>query len=541
MKMELLIDKKRDYILVIISELIIQISSMLLVLNIISGFQIGEIIFLDPWILLFFFVSALILRGKLFIQCSMTEAPLLSNPFAYLLIFFFLFVSVFLVNNYVAYITFGFSNFHDLALYNQAMYNFVHGNGFVNPVWSNNLLGDHSELILIPLSLLYIFWQSPLFLLYLQSIAIAAAIFPLFFLSRQKLGSSFWALIICLLYLTFPMILNLSVWVEFRPIVFAIPIVFTAFYFYDKDKRSIFVLLMLVSTLIKETMPLVMATTGLYILLLSRKKSINRVTGLILLFTGTALFFFMIKVLIPFYRGAPFDHFVRLIGGDNIFMSLLKDPMMLFRNGEFLSSGKIQYFLSSFYRTGFIPFFSFIVLIPLSSWAQVLLSPDHSVVGQTWHNTPIIVFMFISLIFGIVNLKRIKEVLARVALFGLLLSLIISGLPAFRALALNPIISRGVFVQDVNTKKYDDLKSALKSIPKDSAIYTTFRFLPYVSSREEVYWYPKIERWSDADYILFAPGTFLEPAGEKKLAEALNSGLYSRLTVVGETEVWKRL
>ncbi|MBI1910811.1 MAG: DUF2079 domain-containing protein [Deltaproteobacteria bacterium] len=510
---------------------------LLSLIQITGGFYFQQISFRWPWIPLAVLGLSVFLRVKLLRRGIVLM--LLSNPVSYLTVMFSTFAALILASNYAAYVSFEYSNFHDLALYNQAMFNFVHGRGFIDPLWGVNLLGDHSELIVAPISIIYYFFQSPLTLLYIQAIAIGAGIFPLYFLARIKLGNSYIPFIICFSYLTFPAILNMSSWTEFRPITFAIPILFTAFYFYEADRPYLFVFSMVAAALVKEEVPLVVATAGLYILLLGRKERIGYKTGLFLLLFGTGFFFLMIKVLIPYYGKAPYPHFVRLNGGDGIFMALLKNPLMLFTNEEFLTIEKIKYFFDLFLKTGFVPLFSAVLFIPLSNWAQVVLSPDASVISQHWHNTLIIIFIFISLVFGLAALKKHSRFAYALSIFAVITSSVYFGTTAFNQLIMMPLRDKAFFSRSFEATYFNDLKRLIVEVPNDKSVYTTFRALPYVSSREHVFWYPKLHEWKEAEYILFGY-SFVNDTEMKKLNEGLGLGDFKKIGESGQFQLWSR-
>lgn len=539
-------NKKYQALATVLECIILIIISLLVLIIVTRGFKIGPISithFINPLIILLF---VLLLRKILLDKFKINEFTILQNPISYLSLILFFVTALFVINNYVMYTTFDFSNFHDLALYNQSMFNFVHGRGFMEIIWGNrSIFAEHSEFFLIPVSLIYVCWQSPLTLLFIQSIVVALGVIPLYFLARQKLKNGFLPIIICLSYLTFPGILNLSSLVEFRSIIFVIPILFSAFYFYELDKRNIFIILMLLASLVKEEVPLVVATTGLYILIFSKKKKINRKIGLIILLIGTALFFYIIYVFIPSYRGASYPHFTRFVSGSDNLIVTLKD-LLKFNKPEYFHIDKIDYFFDLFLRLGFFPLFSFAFLIPLSNWLQCVLSPNPSVISQHWHNVLIFTFLFISLIYGISNLKRIHKKLVNIALSILFLIVIIFGLKCFKNIVVAPLQWRGVFVKTFSIERYDYLMKAIEIIPQDSSVYTTFKLLPYVSSREKVYWFPKVGKetainWTDIDYILFSnDNDFLNSQDKDKLKEAIKSKLFNKIKTFGEFQVWKR-
>ena len=95
----------------------------------------------------------------------------------------------------------------DLGNYDQAMWNAAHGRGLTmstQPDISTHRMGHHVEPILYLLVPLYWLWPSPLTLLWVQTIALGLAAWPLFLLAYRRLNSHWAALLIALAYLLLP-------------------------------------------------------------------------------------------------------------------------------------------------------------------------------------------------------------------------------------------------------------------------------------------------------------------------------------------------
>ncbi len=95
----------------------------------------------------------------------------------------------------------------DLGNYDQAMWNAAHGRGLTmstQPNISTHRMGHHVEPILYLLVPLYWLWPNPLTLLWVQTIALGLAAWPLFLLSARRLNSYWLALSIALAYLLLP-------------------------------------------------------------------------------------------------------------------------------------------------------------------------------------------------------------------------------------------------------------------------------------------------------------------------------------------------
>ena len=76
----------------------------------------------------------------------------------------------------------------DLAIYNNALWNTMHGNWFWSTIQGHNYFGDHFEPILILFLPLYYLWQSPILLLILQTMFLGLAAWPIYLISAEVLN-----------------------------------------------------------------------------------------------------------------------------------------------------------------------------------------------------------------------------------------------------------------------------------------------------------------------------------------------------------------
>ncbi len=123
----------------------------------------------------------------------------------------------------------------DLGNYDQAMWNAAHGRGLTmstQPDISTHRMGHHVEPILYLLVPLYWLWPNPLTLLWVQTIALGLAAWPLFLLSTRRLNSYWLALPIALAYLLLPATQAVNLF-DFHAVAFSPLFMLWALYFVE--------------------------------------------------------------------------------------------------------------------------------------------------------------------------------------------------------------------------------------------------------------------------------------------------------------------
>jgi len=154
------------------------------------------------------------------------------------------------------YSTFGYNGL-DLGIYTQAVWSLAHGFGFASSIHDPSYLGDHLEVWLIPLSWVYRLWESPLLLLWVQTLVIASSIIPLAKITQRLLNTRA-AIIATALFVIHPLVYNIALY-EFHALVFALPLIFWSIWFYLKQRLIWWLVTLLALVIVREDMPFVVA------------------------------------------------------------------------------------------------------------------------------------------------------------------------------------------------------------------------------------------------------------------------------------------
>jgi uncharacterized membrane protein len=214
----------------------------------------------------------------------------------------------------------------DQTCYEQALYNTLHGRflhysgDFRYTALSLCRFADHFEPIILLFVPLYAIWQTPVWLLAAQVLALVSGAVPVARLAREWYGLPAAALPFVLAYLLHPG-LHQALAFEFHPEVFAAPFILWGIYFGLHRRLVTSSVMLLLAISCKENIPGVICLVGLFLAYKGERRFGLAVAGLALLW-GILAF----KVIIPGYSPV----------GSSAYLGILNDPRRtcLFEGGR---------------------------------------------------------------------------------------------------------------------------------------------------------------------------------------------------------------
>lgn len=159
----------------------------------------------------------------------------------------------------------------DLAIFNNSLWNFIHGNDLTNAIHPPSYWADHVSPWLLILALPYTLWPNPQLLLLAQIITLAACSWPLYAIARNHVSARLSALIAGL-WLANPLIHNMSIY-EFSMVPWSMFFLLWTYYWYEKSKFSYVVIFSLLALSTREDVALVLI--GFSILAIVDKRSLR--------------------------------------------------------------------------------------------------------------------------------------------------------------------------------------------------------------------------------------------------------------------------
>jgi uncharacterized membrane protein len=402
----------------------------------------------------------------------------------------------------------------DMGYTDQVVWNTLHGRFMEFSTYENapidlpldqfrrtdNLLSYHVELLLAPISLLYLIYASPATLLVLQAVVIALGALPAFLLARKHLGSSLAGLVFAAAYLMAPALQG-ALLSDFHAVSLTASLLMFAFYLLDERRYWLFLATICVAILAKEDIPVLVAMMGLYLFFWRRERKIGALTMLL----GLGWFLVATKLILPHYSGlgrSPFLDRLDLFGptpADSL-RNALRHPRLVW---DWLRQPEISTYASGLLQSGgYMSIFNPLVLV-LS--APVLVNNIFSTWSWTYaegahYSASVIPFVIVSAIFGVDWLSR--QLARRLPLSRRWVAAGLSGVVLVVAGSHQWQIGMTPLARDFRWPQltpHDRLAGEfIAQIPPDAAVSAQSNLYPHVSHRQKAYLFPAV---NDADYI----------------------------------------
>lgn len=469
------------------------------------------------------------------------------------IVFYLVFVYIFLfcliefnIFNYFDY------NDFDLAIYNQVIWNTLHGKFFYSSIRGGIYFKDHLPLILLIFLPPYAIFQSPLTLLFLQSIFLGLAAWPLFLLAKEELQIEY-CIGIVFLYLIYPPVGLVNLF-EFHPDAFTPLFLLFTFYFLIKNKFNLFVIFMILSLLCKEDVSIAVLMLGVYAAFIKKSKRWIFTP----LFSGIIWFTLSIFIVIPYFNKGQYSYTVFYSHLGNSFPEMIRTaishPILVLKS--MFSTHKLKYLIQLFVPVSFLSFFNLpALLITIPTFMRNLLSANPATSSINYQYTATLIpFIFISTVYGLKRIlmfnaiKKYSNVIITLVLFTGVISSWILG-PQLHLIN-EILIYRSDYLDKVREK-------FILSIPKDASIIATFGFLPKLSNREKLYTFhyvyfgrEKVEKKKyilpkDTEYALIdfrdylTFHVFYTPEGGKNIRRFLEEGNWGIVKIVDDIVLMK--
>jgi uncharacterized membrane protein len=262
-----------------------------------------------------------------------------------------------------------FGTAYDLSVNMNMLYNAAHGAGFASTLEpaASHLLNMHLNLLeylLVPVCAVF---RGPDVLFFAQVAAAILGAIPVYLLARDMCPER-WQHILCvIIYLLYPRLRD-TIAYDFHPDIMSLPLILFALYSFRRDRLFPFVACLLAGSLNKESLWLVTAFFGVFLVFQRRHPALRwRWTGVFLAVVGPTVFWLYRGVYMKSLPQGDFQiHFYAWMGGSlgEALSNMLKHP------GRFaatiLSAGRWRYVRQVFAPLGFLP-----MLAPSWLWMTI--------------------------------------------------------------------------------------------------------------------------------------------------------------------------
>ena len=372
----------------------------------------------------------------------------------------------------------------DMAVHNQYLWSTAHGQ-FLQQTIQYYGGPNHFYIILAILSSIYRFFDTIFAPLLLYTLILAAGAMPVYLLAKDHLKSTYWGLIMGIFYLLYPgtQYLNLQ---DLKPIILSVtPLLFSFYFWHTKNFRG-FLISLLMASLTTEVV-------GVFIMMygpLSWIRKRDRRWILLPLGVGALLLFICHAVFVPLVSGS--------ISG------ILKDQAFFQQIHLFSWHSYKQIFkwlglgviLLVFCREAFILAVPYIFYGAISNQIRM-------------HNYfPLIIVLFISLIYGLEKAMKSKALQGMAAHPARMMLAAVAVIAAF--FAFDPFLARPKYQFSMQPWG-DDAWALIQRIPQQASVSCDSRLLPALSLRPVLHefarrqYHGKTIDCLDVDYILIQP------------------------------------
>ncbi|MEK7192149.1 MAG: DUF2079 domain-containing protein, partial [Patescibacteria group bacterium] len=373
----------------------------------------------------------------------------------------------------------------DLTAFVQTFWNAAHGRGLVNNVEQvHNHLGLHMSPWLFLLAPGYALFQTPYYLLIIQTIAIALGALPLYFLAKRVLNNQLLSRVIAAAYLLYPGLQWANLY-DFHEITFFVPLLLAAIYFSEARKWGWAALFFTLAASVKEDAILVVFFAGIYLLLKKSALADSRKTGIVIAVAALVYFILAVKVFMPAFGGGVlrFDRYANLGQSPlDIVKNAAANPLLI--AGTALAAQKLIYLFWLFLPVAFLPLFSWRSLILLApGLAENLLTNYKFQFSGLYHYDAILIpGIFVGVVYGAEFLLRNWPKKEKI-IFWLLAASMSAGF-LIRS-PLGPAAFPKEYFQFNQT--WEDYRKLAALVPDGLTVAAVTNLVPHLSHREHIY------------------------------------------------------
>ncbi|MFH0873774.1 MAG: DUF2079 domain-containing protein [Candidatus Komeilibacteria bacterium] len=360
----------------------------------------------------------------------------------------------------------------DLAIFNNSLWNLIHGNNLYNAIHPPTYWADHVSPWLLVLALPYALWADPQFLLLSQIVVLAACVWPLYLIARKYLSPRL-ACLVAGLWLVNPLIHNISLY-EFSLVPWSIFFLLWAYYWYDQKHWARFIIFSLLAITTREDVAVMLV--GFSILAAIDKCSWKwwLTPGII----GLG-WFAVTQYIINQASLIGVSKFVN-------YYSWLWQPSLAEISRHFLNLGNVQIFLGLLLPLLFLPLLRpktlILTLLPLGI-LRLASGDDGAAVLRAHYGGFLLWPLFIATILALAtdNQPRLLQKLTNYRLL-IILSLLTASIYASLTYGnILPLVN-----YHWNSSRAEEYRLAWQQIPETARVASTYSFLTPLSSRQQL-------------------------------------------------------
>lgn len=381
---------------------------------------------------------------------------------------------------------------YDLGIYNQVLWNTVHGHAYTYTFAPYSYLVDHREWLLMSIVPVYAIFQHPFTLLVIQTMVLAGAAIPLYWLSRvlfaqlPERSRTHWSILLVSVYLLNPVIQSMNLF-EFHGIIFCIPLSFILWLCVLREHRIGVICSLIALLLVREDAAFMTAGIGLLLILLpqTRKQFVWIGVGTIIISIVWFLLMMAIGAVASPEHTTKFFYFYDYLGETprQAIQYIVSHPVHTLNVMIGNDHGLVLF--SLFSCVAFLPLLRPLYLLPAAGPLALYLLIDRSLFGaliKSHYSALIIPWLLIALIYALQALLEKRNTM-HAQLIGITLVAWVS----VHSVLLGPWWRFGAEVEHAAHANRNSYTQTLASIQPNERVMTTAGLYPQLSNRAQLY------------------------------------------------------
>jgi len=392
----------------------------------------------------------------------------------------------------------------DLTIFEQVIYNTLHGRPFYSTADGQNHFGVHNSPILAFLVPFAALIPAPYLLYFFTVLSIAVSAIPIYLIARDETGDELLALFLLSCYIMLPGLVG-QIYQSFHEINLVLPFITFSFYYFVKERFYPFVAMFIFGLTVKEDVSLTLFMYSIYATIKKREMKWRIFPAIMCI----AWLLLSVKVIIPFFNNSssyPMISYLSDMGSSfsDIIANTLSSPQSTLQ--RLLQPDRLFYLYTLLLPLGIIlPFFSaeaaFAVpslflnmLVETERFRYVEAKTSWGIAYIPRHMSLIVsVFLFISVIYSIKNISSAFGKYSKPAMFILVFLLFVMAGYGDRFMMSNKLYKR-----QSATASSNSIKRMLSLIPYGATVRADNDVATHLYNRKDIN--PSAD--TDTDYLV---------------------------------------
>lgn len=429
---------------------------------------------------------------------------------------------------------------YDMGIYDQAFWLVSRGGDTFITVRGLDVWGHHVNLVAYAFAPFYWLGAGPSFLYVVQAIALALGAWPMYLIARDRFTSGWMGAVFAVAYLLYAPVQWIS-WAMFHPEALVITPFLFAWWFGTRGRWGWCTAMVVLALAMREDTALAVMMMAIALAVTLRRNAdvrsvLRRCAGLFVL--GGTWYVVATRLVLPHFNGGQPPFYVTYFYGNygdtttEIIGSMLRHPGRVLHDAT--RHDRLSFYWQLGWPTGWLALLSplgLLMAVPQMVASVIGLSPYARMINYQYTAVMVGPIMIAS-VEGAWLLWRFRAARRVLPIWLVACALVTNAM-----WSPSPMNSDGVKVWAGPNDRDASMEAALAAVPDDASVTATYRLVPHLTHRREVYDWPspfKSAVWGNMDCVRLPSSTSVDYAVlDKRDISAEDLDLYLSMRKLG--------